>query len=67
METVGCRALCVLERLGNAKCPGATASLTFRAPQRELFKAERIFRLKAHSVEKGAKENENETAIPLSK
>ena len=67
METVGCRALCVSEALQNAKCPGATAFLTFRAPQKDLFKAERIFRLKAHSVEKGAPIIYFETAIPLSK
>ena len=66
-ESSSAKALCVSEALQNAKCPGAPAFLTFKAPQNELFKAERIFQLEAHSVEKGAPIIYFETAIPLSK
>ena len=66
-ETGSARALCDSGHSKIAKCPGANGLLTFRAPQNELFKAERIFRLKAHSVEKGAPIIYFETAIPLSK
>ena len=60
-------ALCDFAVPGITKCPGANGFHRFGAPQKELFTQTGFFRSKARGVEKGAKKNENETAIPTSK
>ena len=55
MKPVGYRVLRVSAAVQNAKCSAANGFPFIWGSQNELFKAERIFRLKAHGVETGPK------------